>query len=248
MSVRLAFSVATQVDADVLLVDEVLAVGDAAFQQKCFDEFHRLKRAGKTIILVTHDMSAVERFCDRALLMERGRIVSMGEPRMIARAYNELNFGAIPGQAPAAAEQLTEGPAQIRDCWFEDPHGARITSSSQDVPLTLCFEVAFSAPIDQARFALHLRNEVRHTIFATSSDLLELPPGGYAAGDAVVVRARVENWLAPGRYDLTPTVARWGTGADVLDIREDLATIVIHGNRHSGGTVEIPHTLEIHPA
>ena len=66
MHVRLAFSVMIQVDADVLLIDEVLAVGDAAFQQKCFDEFHRLRAEGRTILLVTHDMSAVSRFCDRA--------------------------------------------------------------------------------------------------------------------------------------------------------------------------------------
>src|SRR5207237_7854914 len=74
MTVRLAFSVAIQVDADVLLIDEVLAVGDAAFQQKCFDEFERLKKSGRTIVLVTHDMSAVERFCHSAMLLERGKM------------------------------------------------------------------------------------------------------------------------------------------------------------------------------
>ena len=73
MSVRLAFSVAIQVDADILLIDEVLAVGDAAFQQKCFDEFERLKREGRTIVLVTHDMTAVQRFCHRAMLIDRGK-------------------------------------------------------------------------------------------------------------------------------------------------------------------------------
>jgi len=66
MHVRLAFSVAVQADADVLLIDEVLAVGDAAFQQKCFEQFERMKREGKTIVLVTHDMSAVRRFCHQA--------------------------------------------------------------------------------------------------------------------------------------------------------------------------------------
>ena len=63
-----------QVDADILLIDEVLAVGDAAFQQKCFDVFRRMKDAGKTILFVTHDMGAVSRFCDRAMLLERGRV------------------------------------------------------------------------------------------------------------------------------------------------------------------------------
>src|SRR6202044_1256852 len=74
MYVRLAFAPAVQVDADILLIDEVLAVGDANFQQKCFDELTRLQHAGKTMILVTHDMGAVERFCDRAMLLERGHV------------------------------------------------------------------------------------------------------------------------------------------------------------------------------
>src|SRR5689334_11254787 len=75
MLVRLAFAVMIQVDADVLLIDEVLAVGDAAFQQKCHDEFGRLRRSGATVLLVTHDMAAVQRFCERALLLDHGRLV-----------------------------------------------------------------------------------------------------------------------------------------------------------------------------
>src|SRR4051794_7203979 len=74
MHVRLAFSVAIRVDAEILLIDEVLAVGDAAFQQKCFDQFHRLKAEGRTIVFVTHDMGSVERYCDRALVLESGQI------------------------------------------------------------------------------------------------------------------------------------------------------------------------------
>src|SRR6478752_3982616 len=92
MSVRLAFAVTVEVDADVLLIDEVLAVGDAAFQQKCFEQFEKLKREGRTIVLVTHDMSAVERFCDRAMLLDHGKRLITGGPHDIALAYNELNF------------------------------------------------------------------------------------------------------------------------------------------------------------
>ncbi len=80
MHVRLAFATAVQVDAEILLIDEVLAVGDAAFQQKCFDEFTRLRGDGRTMLFVTHDMGAVERFCDRAMLLDRGRVVDIGEP------------------------------------------------------------------------------------------------------------------------------------------------------------------------
>src|SRR4029079_2406992 len=92
MEVRLAFSVMIQVDADILLIDEVLAVGDAAFQQKCFDEFARIREEGRTVLLVTHDMSAVQRFCDRAMLLEDGKVVELGAPERVGNRYLELNF------------------------------------------------------------------------------------------------------------------------------------------------------------
>src|ERR1017187_5622888 len=99
MYVRLAFSVAIQVDADILLIDEVLAVGDAAFQQKCFDVFTSLRNEGKTIVFVTHDMGMLQRFCHRALLLERGNTVHLGEPHEVADRYLEINFGRDPEAA-----------------------------------------------------------------------------------------------------------------------------------------------------
>jgi ABC-type polysaccharide/polyol phosphate transport system ATPase subunit len=135
MLVRLAFSVMIHVDAEILLIDEVLAVGDAAFQQKCYDEFERIRESGATVLLVTHDMSAVQRFCNRALLLEHGRPVELGDPEHVGNRYLELNFseqarqeellaaqaesarepasaataGATPS-APAAAEEAAEEP------------------------------------------------------------------------------------------------------------------------------------------
>ena len=110
MAVRLGFAVATQVDADILLVDEVLAVGDASFQQKCFEAFQRLKDAGKTILLVTHDMGLVERFCDRAMLLERGEVLMIGDPHAVALLYNEVNFGRlVPEGAPERLDQSARG-------------------------------------------------------------------------------------------------------------------------------------------
>src|SRR4051812_1808012 len=80
MLVRLAFAVMMEADADVLLIDEVLAVGDASFQQKCADAFHDMKAAGKTIVLVTHDMATVEAYCHRAMLIAEGKIQRIGKP------------------------------------------------------------------------------------------------------------------------------------------------------------------------
>lgn len=89
MYVRLGFSVAVNVDPDILLVDEVLAVGDESFSRKCIDKMTAFKKAGKTIVLVTHDLPTVERFCDQALWLESGCIQTQGDPRQVIDAYRQ---------------------------------------------------------------------------------------------------------------------------------------------------------------
>lgn len=94
MQVRLAFSIAIRANTDILVLDEVLAVGDAAFQQKCIDYFYELKKKGTTVILVTHDMSNVDKFCTRALIIDGGRVKSIGQPKNIAKQYTLDNLNA----------------------------------------------------------------------------------------------------------------------------------------------------------
>jgi ABC-type polysaccharide/polyol phosphate transport system ATPase subunit len=90
MQVRLAYSIAIQVDFDILLLDEVLAVGDQSFQEKCFDTFQRFRADGKTIVLVTHNLGVLEEYADRVLLLQSGRITAIGSPvDVIARYRNE---------------------------------------------------------------------------------------------------------------------------------------------------------------
>ena len=95
MQVRLAFSVAIKARGDILMLDEVLAVGDAAFQQKCFDYFEKVKRSDQTVVFVTHDMNAVRRFCSRAIYIEDGHIKYIGSPQEIADLYTEINMEAV---------------------------------------------------------------------------------------------------------------------------------------------------------
>ncbi|KKP37823.1 MAG: polysaccharide ABC transporter ATP-binding protein, ABC-2 type transport system ATP-binding protein [Candidatus Peregrinibacteria bacterium GW2011_GWF2_33_10] len=92
MFVRLAFSVAIQVDANILLMDEVLAVGDINFQEKCFTIFKKLKREGRTIILVSHSMANIEKFCDRVLLLNKGNLVGTGSPENMIYEYQLINM------------------------------------------------------------------------------------------------------------------------------------------------------------
>jgi ABC-type polysaccharide/polyol phosphate transport system ATPase subunit len=139
MLVRLAFSVMIHVDAEILLIDEVLAVGDAAFQQKCYDEFERIRRSGATVLFVTHDMAAVQRFCDRALLLEHGRPVELGDPEHVGNRYLELNFSQearatekVAAEAELQAEEGDSGATVERLRPVAVPSAASTVASEPD--------------------------------------------------------------------------------------------------------------------
>ena len=237
MLVRLAFATAIQVDAEILLIDEVLAVGDAAFQQKCFEEFFRLKREGRTIVFVSHDMFSVERFCHRAMLMERGAMVQLGDPRTIARAYFKLNFGQLPH---IVADETRAGDGTvIADAWFEAANGERVTSASQDERISMCFEARLAEDLVNPVFAATLRTEMGHTIIVARSDQHGERSGSFRAGETVTARFDLPNWLTSSRYTLTPSLAREGTGEQAIALVEDMSSIMIHGTA-SGGIVEVP--------
>jgi ABC-type polysaccharide/polyol phosphate transport system ATPase subunit len=248
MQVRLAFAVAIQVDAEILLIDEVLAVGDAAFQQKCFDEFTRLKEAGRTIIFVTHDMGSVERFCDRAMLLDRGKVIDIADAPSVSRQYNELNFRRVRREAveQGGPEVFRQAPvAEVLAASFESPSGETIVATAQGDACCVRMDIRFHADAEDPLFAISLRNDLGHTVFAVNSQLQYGRSGHFAAGENAVVRIRFENWLSPGRYRLMASVNRNGPGADSFDTREDISSIIVHASLTGGGAVDLPHTVEI---
>jgi ABC-2 type transport system ATP-binding protein len=242
MSVRLGFSVAIQVDADVLLVDEVLAVGDASFQRKCFDEFERLRGENRTILFVTHDMNSVERFCDRAMLIERGQMLELGAPADITKHYNEVNFGRMP--ATEADSRRRGAQARVDRTWCENANGQRIVSASYGDTCSICMQIEFLGDSEDLVFAVTVRNEVRHITFVPTSGW-EPIAGPFGRGDRIVVRLTFENWLAPGRYTFTPTIATLDPDYRVLDQREDVASLLVESPLRTGGTVDIPTDVGI---
>jgi ABC-type polysaccharide/polyol phosphate transport system ATPase subunit len=246
MLVRLAFSVMIQVDADILLIDEVLAVGDAAFQQKCYDEFNRLRDERRTILFVTHDMGSVQRFCDRAMLLERGRMVTIDRAEVVANRYFELNFGRGE-QAAAAAEEgrRGDGSAEVLEGWFEDEHGERTDTLRQGRPCSFCTRVRFNAAVEDPSLKALFEDGDHRPVFAASSLWHNERTGSFAAGEEVLLRVSFEAWFAPARYFATASAARRGGGADVLDHRERIASVVVTGTRAAGGLVDLPHDLSI---
>ncbi len=118
MYVRLGFSIAAHLDPDILLLDEVLAVGDATFQAKCLDRIAELRRAGRTIVFISHDLAAVYRLCDRALLLDHGRVVADGPPRQIIDEYQQMTLSNDAGPVGLAEP---ESLAQCTSISFSAP-------------------------------------------------------------------------------------------------------------------------------
>src|SRR6266511_322604 len=143
MLVRLAFSLMIQSDADVLMLDEVLAVGAAGFQQKCTDVFHEIRDSPRTVILVTHDMGAVQQYCDRAMLLDHGEAVHIGDPEDAGRGYLRLNFDRpSEGVNGAEAGVVPDMHARLVDAWLENARGERVTNveSGDRIRLTAVIE------------------------------------------------------------------------------------------------------------
>ena len=115
MKARLAFSTAICMDPDVLFIDEALSVGDAKFQRKCFDMISQIRAKGKTIILVSHDLNTVSSFCDRAILLNEGRIIKDGEPREVIKEYYHILYCATEEEKDYGASNIIEQEVKEKD-------------------------------------------------------------------------------------------------------------------------------------
>jgi ABC-2 type transport system ATP-binding protein len=138
MQVRLAFSIAIRANTDILVLDEVLAVGDESFQRKCFEYFKQLKKDKKTVILVTHDMGAAKKFCDRAILLDKGKLVASGSPDDVTNQYTLENLAKISGDKG----RLTNGP------WITiEPKSKLVLGSSEEFKCRVVYYTPNDVPV-----------------------------------------------------------------------------------------------------
>jgi ABC-2 type transport system ATP-binding protein len=193
MQVRIAFSVATRAQADVLLIDEVLAVGDAAFQRKCFEHFRALKKRGTTIVFVTHSMDAVRQFCDRAILIEDCEIVAEGGAEDIAARYTEL-FTPQAAAAPVP-EGRRRGSGSIR--YVDVQVQGLLTEESI---LTIELDAAAAEEVDEPVYGFLIKNSSGTPVLGTHSLLKKQPTGHVAKGERVHVTWSVSNVFSDGLH------------------------------------------------
>jgi ABC-type polysaccharide/polyol phosphate transport system ATPase subunit len=235
MMVRLAFAVMVQADADVMLIDEVLAVGDAAFARKCMDVFYEKRAAGKTIVLVTHDMGTVELLCHRALLLEEGELRFVGDPREAALRYHRLNFDRSPSDLGRTGLN-----ARVVDGRLLDPLGAAVEVLEEGEPLG--FEVTLQAlrELDRPYFRFHLVNDSGVVIARFTERLgAELPED-----ERLLLRASVENSLVPGRYFLDCWVGVFGDDAREQVQALRVLSFAVRGEPPEFGVVSVEAEVE----
>ncbi|MET0557127.1 MAG: ABC transporter ATP-binding protein [Solirubrobacterales bacterium] len=232
MLVRLAFSLMLEVDADILLIDEVLAVGDASFQQKCADAFHAMKAAGKTIVLVTHEMAAVEAYCHRAMLISDGRIQHIGDPAEVGRHYLRLNFegeGAPPGGVGEESEEV-----RVLDAYLENSAGQRVDSLEHGEEIQL--RIDLEAKHDQPGLDVGLVITNADGIGVFQFDFIAGEPEAreVSAGQRVRIASRLANPLAPGRYFVHCGVNRAFGGGVALYVPNAIDFVVFGGPNDRG--------------
>jgi len=213
MQVRLAFAVATVRRPDILVVDEALSVGDAYFQHKSFERIRQFRRQGTTLLLVSHDKQAIQSLCDRALLLDGGRLARMGPPEEIMDYYNAMiaereNATVRVHETRAGKLQTVSGTgeATVIDIALLDEHGAHVEVVDVGAPVTLRVTVRAHAPIPRMVLGYMIKNRLGQPMYGTNTHLKELPLADVAAGEDVVYRFAFPMNLGPGSYSVATAI------------------------------------------
>jgi ABC-2 type transport system ATP-binding protein len=228
MQVRLAFSLAIRAEGDILVLDEVLAVGDTNFQRKCNDYFEKIKHENKTVILVTHNMDAVERYCSRAMLINEGKIVKIGDPSEVAQMYSDLNFekkkSGVQKKLDDKKDFHVESFAVVNDKLADT-----INANKAD-KVTIRSIVASKKAIEDAVFGLIIYNSAGMPLFATNTRQTnqKLVIG---KDNSTVVDIEIDNIFSNGEYVISSSLKSWD-GMETYFAQKSENTFFISGRKH----------------
>jgi ABC-type polysaccharide/polyol phosphate transport system ATPase subunit len=269
MYVRLAFAVAIHVDPDILLVDESLSVGDVYFQQRCMRKIRQMKQDGKTILFVSHDMTAVKNLCDAAIWLEHGELKGIGEPEEVVGKYlarmtmrrdpyaSEVtrgNAAAVAGAdsfvvrtLPNAGHRWGNGHAEVIGIQILDASGNRCESVEHGAPIVARVSVAFHDDVTRPIVGILMRNRLGEDICGinTSAEGFEIPPA--RAGQCLTMDFNLKlPLLVPGDYHFTPAIAQ-GTHEDfvICDQVENAIHLVVRKKTIVYGYMKFESRLEL---
>lgn len=235
MQVRLAFSIATRVDTDILLIDEVLAVGDADFQRKCFDYFKQLKKNKKTVVFVSHDMSAIKEYCDRAVLIEASEIKKIGETTKVSELYTKL----------FATEQVINKNTNSDGVWGTMQISTKrvdVEVSKENIKIIHVLEP--KEDTDDAVIGFRLRDAGGKEILGTNTKHEFIKSGVLSKNKAIVVKWDFPNILSDGVY-IVDTAILEGDNISVVEWFDNVTSFVVKKDRHLPYAVDLGYKVTI---
>jgi len=230
MQVRLAFSMATRSEADILLVDEVLAVGDAEFQRKCFEYFRELKKNKKTVVFVSHDMSAVREYCDRAVLIEKAKLVQAGSAEEIAKAYTRL-FAPPESEEDSSTKQASKWGAGGLDITKVTTSKKRYTEADETVDIQVTI-AAYRTFENGVIAGITVKNEAGQPVCGTNTKIIRMKSVPLTKGQSTTIVWTVPNIFNEGRFIIEPAlldgvtqeVSQWWNDARSFHVENEQKT------------------------
>ena len=243
MQLRLGFSVAAHVEPDVLLVDEAIAVGDAGFTYRCVERMSQLVREGRTLVFVSHDMSAIETLCHRALMLESGRIANDGRAREVVRAY--LTAVQAEQMASDSTGYVAGDVLEIRRVTLHDSTGAEVDEIPIDDPLTVRLHFHAPKPLSRPIFSLGL-NDMRAGCFTMASMLIDGQAPEVIVGEGHVDCTFTELPLQPKAYEIWGEVAGESGYGMIVDWQR-LRVFRVTGDLGARGKSAVTHTMSEAP-
>lgn len=200
MQVRLAFSLAIRADTDILLIDEVLAVGDADFQRKCFDYFKDLKKNKKTVVLVSHDMSAIREYCDRAILIENNKLVAEGKAEKIATLYSRMFTKDDRHKQSEYVKRWGNSKVVFNRV------GVKQVKTDDEDKIYVTVNATIKESVDNPIFGFMIKNSASQAILGTNTQIKKVKTGSFKKGEQVRVNWVVPNIFGDGLYYVDPAV------------------------------------------
>ncbi len=229
MQVRLAFSMATRANADILLIDEVLAVGDADFQRKCFNYFKKLKRQGKTVVFVSHDMNAVREYCDRAIMIEKSEIIASGNAGKIATKYTRMFIeDSKMGQTEDTSSSNRWGTGDVK---YSKP---KITVTDKLIEIIVSAKA--NVDVKDANFGFSITDATGQKLLGTNSIIKKVKIPRIETNQRIKISWSFPNILRDGDYfvDLAAVNTSntvwdwWEEAASFRILKEENTTYTIH--------------------
>lgn len=211
MQVRLAFSIAIRAKTDILLIDEVLAVGDAAFQAKCFDYFYELKKSDTTVIFVSHDQGSLERFCDRGVLIDDGKVTAEGKISKVLKEYSKVVLKELAeNEEVQAGEDIKSDYAQIFDVQLLTKDGQSTKKLSYGDSAKITYKIRVKKKILNPIFGVTVwKKNVEEAAILATNTLIDGAPetGEFNKGDVITFNVDIPTTLNDGEYIIEPAIA-----------------------------------------